>query len=1049
MKKRLLCIVCIIALLLSMTAFPVSAADSDWITRSAPSGVDHSFAVLGDIQTLTWHDRRSGTNYVETMFDWLIDNRQSRSIEYVFGLGDTIETLSTWPENGYNTSVTNPAEWALTSEQFARLDGVIPYLVIRGNHDDEAGYHSYICTDDYKSQMSGFFYDPTKPAVGGNSMSNSYRKITVGTQKYLMLALDYDINEDIIAWANAVIEANPDYRVIISVHVYLNSSGGFFKGNVGQPGVNDQTDGDAWHDWIYFDGEALWNDLFAKHANIFAVMCGHVAITDPIVQTRTGNAGNKVTEILVDPQAYDEDDPSGMVMMLNFMDGGKELQIEYLSSVKEKHFKASNQKTVKVLANIDLEETFIDLGYKNAYVGAPIATAPVLDGVIGEGEYSYSRTLSGDEIQNYAGGEIQSAVTEYFAHDADYVYYGNTFTQAADNRAFQFQFRPFNSFNVFHGSGDLSNYYYQRITWQARYQSNGTTTIAQTPGWNNSTSLPAPVINEDLWVAATKDAQNVKTYEVRISKAYIAEVSGVSADEVKVIPYMTYYHSSAAIAHKYTAADIAALYDAAEFMPAENDLGYLFMVLDDKPREISEWETLADELGLNVYIGDTVSNSPVLDGVVSAGEYSTSRELAVSDLYLGNGNGEIQGESVVEYFAHDASYVYYAVVFTQAADNRACWPQFKVDNTFDIYKTSADTNSYYHSRASLQARYLASGATINNGIAAQESYAAPVYGEDIWVTAGKTADNQKTYEFKLSKAYFAEVNGVDSSDISVIPYFTYFHAACAIAHTVSAEDRTALSAAGAAFLPEVSGAQYYFMVLGERPVEISYWETVTDEMGLNVYIGDAVSISPTVDGIIGAGEYSYTRTVPHASLYNSSAEIQSDVTEYFAHDAEYIYYAASFVQANNNRALQFQFKPFNTFDVYHDATDLHTYYHNRVVWQARYLDTGLSIHQLPSWNNAIPESAPVMNEDMWCAATKSASNVKVYEIKISKAYVAEISGCDTSDVRVLPYMTFFHSSCAVADTVTNADAIKLDVAGAEFIPTVNTSQYYFIVLDDK
>lgn len=1049
MKKRLLSIVCIVALLLSMTAFPISAAAADWITQSPPSDVDYSFAVLGDIQTLTWYDRRDGTDYVESMFDWILNNRESRKIEYVIGLGDTIETLSTWPESGYNTSVANPGEWSLSSAQFARLDGVIPYLVIRGNHDDEAGYHSYICTEDYKNQMNGFFYDPSKPAVYGNSMSNSYQKITVGGEKYLMLALDYDLNDDIISWANAVIEANPDYKVIVSVHVYLASNGDFYQGRVGQPGVNDQNDGDPWHDFITFDGEALWNDLFSKHENVFMVLSGHVAITDPIVQTRTGDAGNKVTEILVDPQAYDEDDPSGMVMMLNFIEGGNEIKIEYLSSIKNKHFKASNQKTVKIVENIDFEEAFIDLGYNNAYVGAPVAVAPVLDGVIRDGEYSYSRVISTDEIYNYAGGEIQSAVTEYFAHDEDYVYYGNVFKQASDNRAFQFQFRPFNSFNVFHGSADLTNYYYQRITWQARYQSNGSTTVTQTPGWNNSVSLSAPIINEDLWVAASKDAQNVKTYEVKISKAYIAEVSGVSVDEVRVIPYMTYYHSSAAIGHRYTAADVSALSASAELMPSAGELGYLFMVLDDKPREITEWETLADELGLNVYVGETVSVAPVLDGVVSSGEYSASRKTALADLYLGDGGGEVQGDSVVEYFAHDASFIYYAVVFEQASDNRACWPQFKVDNTFDIYNTSANGDSYYHSRASLQARYLASGATINNGIAAQGSYAAPVYGEDIWVTAAKSADNVKTYEFKLAKAYFAEVNGVDTADVSVIPYFTYFHASCAIAHTITADDRAALGAAGADFIPELGGAQYYFIVLGDRPVEKSYWETVTDELGLNVYIGDATTVSPTLDGVIGAGEYSFTRTVAHTDLYNSSSEIQSGVTEYFAHDAEYIYYAASFVQANNNRAFQFQFKPFNSFDIYNDASDLHTYYHNRVVWQARYQDSGLSIHQAPGWNNAIPESAPVMDEDIWCAATKSSANVKVYEVKISKAYIAELCGCETGDVRVLPYMTFFHSSCAVADTVENGDAIKLDVAGAEFMPTVNTSQYYFIVLSDK
>lgn len=1049
MKKRLLSIVCIIALLLSMTAFPISAAESDWIIQTQPDNLDYSFAVLGDIQTLTWYDRRDGSDYVETMFDWLLSNRQSRKIEYIFGLGDTIDTLSTWPESGYNTSVTNPAEWALTAEQFARLDGVIPYLVIRGNHDDEAGYHSYICTDDYKNQMNGFFYDPAKPALHGNSMSNSYQKITVGTQKYLMLALDYDLNEDIIAWANAVVAANPDYRVIVSVHVYLDSDGDFYHGRVGQPGENDQNDGDPWHDFITFDGEALWNDFLSKHENIFMVLSGHVAITDPIVQTRTGESGNKVTEILVDPQGYDEDDPSGMVMMLNFINGGKEIKVEYLSSIKNKHFKASNQKTVKIVANIDFEQAFIDLGYNNAYVGAPMAVSPTLDGVISEGEYSYSRTISTDEIYNYSGGEIQSAVVEYFAHDANYVYYGNVFTQASDNRAFQFQFRPFNSFNVFHGAGDLTNYYYQRITWQARYQSNGTTTITQNPGWNNSVNLSAPVVGEDIWVAASKNANNLKTYEVKISKAYIADISGTSIDEVRVIPYMTYYHSSAAIGHKYTSADISALSGAAELIPAANELGYLFMVLDDKPREITEWETLADELGLNIYVGETVSASPTLDGVITAGEYSVSRTTALADLYLGDGGGEVQGENVTEYFAHDTKYVYYAVVFEQASDNRACWPQFKVDNTFDIYNTSADQNSYYHSRASLQARYLASGATINNGIAAQGSYAAPVYGEDIWVTAAKNASNIKTYEFKLAKAYFAEVNGVDTSDVSAIPYFTYFHASCAIAHTVSADDRSALGAAGAEFIPDLGGAQYYFIVLGDKPAEKTYWEGVTEDLGLNVYIGDALTVSPTLDGVIGAGEYSFTRTVAHADLYNSSSEIQSGVTEYFAHDAEYIYYAVSFVQANNNRALQFQFKPFNSFDVYNDSTDLHSYYHNRVVWQARYLDTGLSIHQAPTWNNAIPESAPEMDVDMWCAATKSSGNVKVYEIKISKAYIAEISGCDIEDVRVLPYMTFFHSSCAVADTVTNSDAITLDVAGADFIPGVNTSQYYFIVLGDK
>ena len=119
----------------------------------------------------------------------------------------------------------------------------------------------------------------------------------------------------------------------------------------------------------------------------------------------------------------------------------------------------------------------------NVYVGAPMETSPVVDGTIGEGEYSFSRELTREEIVNYTA-EIQSGVTEYIAHDADYIFYAASFEQYANDRAFQWFFVPSNTFHVFKDKTDLRDTLHQRVTWQLAYQNNGTTTVRSAPAWN-------------------------------------------------------------------------------------------------------------------------------------------------------------------------------------------------------------------------------------------------------------------------------------------------------------------------------------------------------------------------------------------------------------------------------------------------------------------------------------------------------------------------------------------------------------------------------------
>ena len=366
MKKRIVAIVCLLAMLLSMTTLGALSASADtygsadFIDAQPVENLDYSFAILGDPQTVVEYEAKNQYTKKYTsfsnMFDWLVENQESRKIEYVLGLGDTIDTLYTYPES-YNPIYNNRMEWTKARTNLKKLDGIIPYMVVRGNHDDEIGYNQYVCTAEYQAQIDEFYFDSTKTATKGNSMSNCYRKLEIGNHKYLMLGLDYAIGEqgygdDVIEWANSVIEAHPDYKVIISIHAYLNTSGDRMQVSI-ESSNGDRTATEP----LTFYGAKLWQKLIRKHSNIFMVFSGHVSVDNPVVSTHKGENGNQIINVLVDPQSTYETGADGvsklpvaLVLMMNVTNGGKSLEFEYIATDKDKQFKAKNRFTIDLPA---------------------------------------------------------------------------------------------------------------------------------------------------------------------------------------------------------------------------------------------------------------------------------------------------------------------------------------------------------------------------------------------------------------------------------------------------------------------------------------------------------------------------------------------------------------------------------------------------------------------------------------------------------------------------------------------------------------------------
>lgn len=305
---------------------------SDWDKENG----DFSIAIVGDTQIATEYDvcnghTEDGEGVVSGIYDWLIDNRDEKNIQFVMGLGDIVQGTP-YAKDGTTKDPENiEAEWVYARTQIQKLDEAdMPYSLIRGNHDAQNYYTQYISYDAYLDDLGGS-YDETA--------LNTWQEFEVNGIKYLVLCLDLGASDAELAWAEEIIKAHPYHNVIITTHAYLNSNG------------ERLTSTDTHHPSQYYssidgsnrnDGDNMWDDCFSKYDNVVMVVSGHIGTDDVILSEDTGVNGNKVAQLLVDPQNLDDKlvksstgerkKPTGMVCVLNFSADGKTVQVEQIST---------------------------------------------------------------------------------------------------------------------------------------------------------------------------------------------------------------------------------------------------------------------------------------------------------------------------------------------------------------------------------------------------------------------------------------------------------------------------------------------------------------------------------------------------------------------------------------------------------------------------------------------------------------------------------------------------------------------------------------------
>ena len=193
-----------------------------------------------------------------------------------------------------------------------------------GNHDmtgsgppgytrDASLYNHYFGSDRFAGQpwYGGYF---------GNNESN-YCFFSAGDLDFMVLSLEFLPRDETLTWANSVIQANPDRRVIVATHKYLNVDG--------TRATATEYDG-----IIGNNGNQIFDKLVKNNENVFMVVCGHVG--PEALNVAFNTAGKPVYEILSDYQTL-TNGGNGWLRTLQFRPDTNQIAVESYSPTLDLH----------------------------------------------------------------------------------------------------------------------------------------------------------------------------------------------------------------------------------------------------------------------------------------------------------------------------------------------------------------------------------------------------------------------------------------------------------------------------------------------------------------------------------------------------------------------------------------------------------------------------------------------------------------------------------------------------------------------------------------
>ncbi len=295
----------------------------------ANNDFEYDYMIVGipDTQIVARYD----TQKFYASMDYLAQNAKEQKMAFALQVGDlsddgTSDQLFQIAKNGYS-----------------KLDGILPYSFVQGNHDydDQAAdgrlsvkYNTYFPYSKYSQN------DHFGGAYIAGSMENYYVKYNIGGVKYLVLCLEFGPRMSVIRWAGRVCEAHPDHRVIVTTHAYVDPDGSIMDANARYSPTSYFKKGNAGQT----TGTQLWEGLISRYSNIFMVFSGHNSSDDVVVRTDTGINGNKITSLLIDAQGTMVDGKYlDVMLMMKVNEQTKTMSCCWYSPYEDACFNIQNQ----------------------------------------------------------------------------------------------------------------------------------------------------------------------------------------------------------------------------------------------------------------------------------------------------------------------------------------------------------------------------------------------------------------------------------------------------------------------------------------------------------------------------------------------------------------------------------------------------------------------------------------------------------------------------------------------------------------------------------
>lgn len=312
------------------------------------SDIDHQFtiAVIPDTQNMVdfMHQKEEGFPidaadlFIEQM-QFIADNTKTNGgeIEFVTSVGDVWQHLGIHldeehAERGFPAILFNPRlgiekiknginefELPMTYKGYDLIaETGVPFGVAPGNHDYDTGYqyNPFPNDPDPRARIREANMTPNRHVGGYNTFNgvfgpeskyfkdknwyissynggvNSAQIFAAGGYRFLHFSFEMQAGDDVLLWAQGIIDNNPGLPTIMSTHDYLNPRGERMPSPVYDLASVDPSD--------HNNAEEVWNDWVKKNDQIFMVLSGHQI--GQAMRIDKNDAGNDVYQILSDYQ---------------------------------------------------------------------------------------------------------------------------------------------------------------------------------------------------------------------------------------------------------------------------------------------------------------------------------------------------------------------------------------------------------------------------------------------------------------------------------------------------------------------------------------------------------------------------------------------------------------------------------------------------------------------------------------------------------------------------------------------------------------------------